>query len=285
MLTAATSLVLSNGSTLGTNANVANRLWIVAFNDAGTVRIGAINCVSTAAGGGAGRDVTIILPIAAWGIASSTAEGGAGGADSPQVFYTGTAVSSKAYTVLGYATYESGLGTAGVYASVPTRLQLFGPDVPLPGRLIQTARTDTGAVATGTTTVPNDDTIPQITEGDQYMTQAITPTSAANALCITAKAQLANSNGGTVAMITSLFQDATANAIATVETTILGATVNRLGPVFLDKMILASTTSATTFRLRAGGSGAGTTTFNGSAGSRLYGGVYNSYLQVQEIMG
>ena len=34
-----------------------------------------------------------------------------------------------------------------------------------PGTLIQTVSYQTGAVATGTAVIPNDDTIPQITEG------------------------------------------------------------------------------------------------------------------------
>ena len=51
-------------------------------------------------------------------------------------------------------------------------------------RLVQVVNTQTGAVATGTTVMPIDDTIPQNTEGDQYMTLAITPTHASNKLLI-----------------------------------------------------------------------------------------------------
>src|SRR5258706_7973472 len=43
-ITAATSLVISSGSTVGATNNVAFRLWIVGFNDAGTFRLGAVNC-------------------------------------------------------------------------------------------------------------------------------------------------------------------------------------------------------------------------------------------------
>lgn len=160
-LTSAASFVMSSGSTGGARDGIPFRFWIVSFNDAGTQRLGIINCVTSVAGVGAGSDVTQIYPLKGWGLASSSAEGGAGAADSAQVFYTGTAVSSKAYTVLGYATFEAGLATAGTYASVPTRLQRWMPGMPLPGDVIQTARNDTGAVATGTTTMPQDDSIPQ----------------------------------------------------------------------------------------------------------------------------
>ena len=44
----------------------------------------------------------------------------------------------------------------------------------------------------------------------------------------------------------------------------------------------SGTTSSITFRIRAGGNVAGTTTFNGSVGSRFFGGVYNSYIEITE---
>jgi hypothetical protein len=108
-VTAATSLTISSGSTLGTTSAVASRLWIVGFNDGGTFRLGAINITSTAS---IGDDV----------IASSTAEGGAGAADSANTFYTGTAVTSKAMKVLGYV--ESTQATAGTWATTPSKVQL-----------------------------------------------------------------------------------------------------------------------------------------------------------------
>jgi hypothetical protein len=81
--------------------------------------------------------------------------------------------------VLGYATWETGLATPGTWSAGPTRIQLFGAGEPLPGDILQVQRTDTGVVATGTTLIPFDNTPPQNTEGDQYMSQAITPSSAA----------------------------------------------------------------------------------------------------------
>jgi hypothetical protein len=109
-ITAATSFVISSGSTLGTSSGVASRLWVVGFSDAGTFRLGAINLSTYAS---MGDDV----------LASSTAEGGAGGADSAGVFYTGTAVTSKAMRVLGYV--ESTQATAGTWATTPSKVQLY----------------------------------------------------------------------------------------------------------------------------------------------------------------
>lgn len=281
-VSAASSVVVSSGSTLGTRSSVPFRLWIVLFNDGGTLRLGVINCLTTVAGSGAGSDVTAIYPLSAWGIASSTAEGGSGGADSAQVIYTGTAVTSKAFVVLGYATWESGLGTAGTWSSGPTRVQLFGPGVPLPGQTIQVARNDTGAVATGTTQTPNDDTIPQNTEGDQYMSQAITPSSAANVLDIDHRGQYVGSSINQI--IVALHQDTTANALAAVAGG-NNANANYMMPQAIAKKILAATTASTTFKIRAGLDGANTLTFNGSSGGRKFGGVSLSYLQVAEVMG
>lgn len=270
-ITAATSIVISSGSTLGTSNSLAFKIWVVGFNDGGTFRLGVINCLSG----------SNIYPLDGFGIASSTAEGGAGAADSAQVFYTGTAVTSKAYTVLGYVSYESGLATAGTYASAPTRTQLFNQDVKLPGVFVQTLYNSDSAVATGTTTIPNDDTIPQNTEGDQYMSQAITPTSAGNVVYIEHEGQYFNSAAGAPRMVAALFQDSTANALAAAAVIVDNNGARRLS---LRHSMLAGTTSATTFKIRAGGTAAGTTTFNGESAARLFGGVYNSLLRVTEIM-
>lgn len=278
-LTAATSITISSGSTLGFTSAVAGRLWIVGFNDAGTFRLGVINCVATAANPGTGRDVTGITALGAWGIASSTAEGGAGAADSAQTFYTGTAVTSKAYAVLGYSSWESGLTTAGTWVTAPTRIQLFDPSVSLPGTPVQVAFNYTGATASGSTIIPADDTIPQNTEGDQYMTQAITPSSACNALNVEAVVMLQNGNGGLNTAV--LFQDSTANGFAAL--TQPGAAA---AAITVNRLLLSQTTSSTTFKARAGNNGATAVQFNGVSGTgRLYGGIYSSRMTVTEIMG
>jgi len=271
-LTAAQSLVVSSGSTLGASNGVPFKLWIVGFNDAGVFRLGVINCLS-------GLN---IYPLGQVPLASSTAEGGAGNADSAQVFYTGTAVAAKAYVVLGYLSFETGLAAVGTWNAGPTRIQLQTPNSPLPGAILQTQQTATGAVATGTTVLPYDDTIPQSAEGDQYMSQAITPTSAANVLRVTSGSEAA-ANAGNLKITTALFQDAVANALAAV-TQATGATLNLPLITTLSHVLLAQTTAATTFKLRIGLDSAGTLTFNGVAAARLMGGVMNSYLRIEEMM-
>lgn len=267
-LTAATSLVISSGSTMGFTSAVAGRLWIVGFNDGGTFRLGSVNCLSG----------TSIMALRN-GIYSSTAEGGAGAADSAQVIYTGTAVSSKALTILGYI--EATEATAGTWATAPSLVKVLTPGDALPGDVVQNPITATGTLATGATLIPIDNTIPQITEGDQYMTQAITPKSAANLLTVKAQATLATDTAGGTNLVAAIFRDATANALSS---QLYGqSTASSAVKAVMETSVLAGSTSSTTFRFRAGGQ-SGTMTFNGAAAAAFMGGTLNSFIQVLEIM-
>jgi hypothetical protein len=148
------------------------------------------------------------------------------------------------------------------------------------GSVVQVVNTITGAVATGTTTMPNDDTIPQNTEGDEYMTLAITPKATANKLKITVVWNGINS-AGVANMIVALFQDSTADAIAAIKQTAGGGNT-MINATFVHYMA-AGTTSSTTFKVRAGCASAGTTTFNGEASARLFGGKTASSITIEEI--
>jgi len=152
-------------------------------------------------------------------------------------------------------------------------------NVKLPGDTVQVVNTQTGAVATGTTLIPRDDTIPQITEGDQYMSLAITPTSATNFLDIHVIVQA--SSTVTTDIVVALFQDSTANALAVNSS--YATTAQGVVQVSLRYRMTAGTTSATTFRVRAGGITAGTLTFNGAASGRYYGGAFVSSITIAEI--
>jgi hypothetical protein len=272
---AAQSLVIPSTATMGATSAQAFRLWIVQFNDAGTLRLGAVNCLS-------GSDAAgwSIYPLRDDVLASSTAVSAA--ADSAHVIYTGSAVTTKAMRVLGWMEWSSGLTTAGTWDAAPTKIQMYAQGQSLPGQEVQVQQTHTGAVATGTTTTPNDDTIPQSTEGDQYMTQAITPTSAANVLAVRSEGSFANSAASPSALIAALFKDAVANALKAAALTppVANGTVR----LAVDHAGLAAGTSAVTFKLRVGNATAGTTTFNGGAAARTFGGVNNSFIRVTELM-
>lgn len=101
-------LVVSSGSTLGTVANVASRLAVIAMNNAGTIELAVRNVTA-----GANLDET--------GLISTTAEGGAGAADSATVNYSTTARSNLAYRVIGYI--ESTQATPGTWVTSPSTIQ------------------------------------------------------------------------------------------------------------------------------------------------------------------
>ena len=145
-------------------------------------------------------------------------------------------------------------------------------------RLVQIQATSTGAVSTTTTTIPEDDTIPQNSEGGELLTQAITPQHADNKLFITAIAQMKPSTGRNLGL--AIFQDSTANALATNWSDDQGTQTSQ---VVLTHVMSAGTTSATTFKLRGGADSAATVTINGSGGSRLMGGVFATSLTIMEF--
>lgn len=147
------------------------------------------------------------------------------------------------------------------------------------GTCVQVAQNVTTAAATGTTIIPFDDTIPQNTEGDQYMTQAITPRSATNLLVI--DSLVVCSHTATASTQTAaIFQDSAANALA-VGSLYIG-TASAMMNIRVTHTMTAGTTSSTTFKVRVGSSNAGTTTFNGAIGNRYFGATSKSSIIIRE---
>lgn len=273
-VTAALSVVVSNGSNLGVTVNATPfKAWAAAINNAGTVELAVFQSV------GGTAPALSINDLADDQIISTTAEGGAGGADTAGVLYSTAARTNVAMRVLGYAEWDTGLATAGAWAAGPTKAQLYHPGVPLPGDVVQEAYSQDSAVATGTTNLPVDDTIPQNTEGDQYMAQAITPRSTAHLLDLMCIAQWANGTGDYLTL--ALFQDTTAGALAALLDHNDAASVSVV-PSLRHRM-RSGTVSSTTFKIRAGRNTAGTVTFNGLSGVRNYGGVSASSLKITEV--
>lgn len=164
----------ATGATLGSSNNTPFRFWVVAFNNAGTVVLALINCSVSGQ----------IFPMAEYALQSTTAISGT--ATSAGVFYTpnGTSLTSKAFCILGYIEYSSGLTTAGTYATAPTTVHLAGPFTPRPGSFIQSkqATDSTQSTHTGDTSFSNTSTA-----------VSLTPTSAINPVAISAVGSLGNS--------------------------------------------------------------------------------------------
>jgi len=105
------NLVISSGSTLGTVNAIASRIVVIALNNAGTIELAAVNI-----SGGNQLDETNLI--------TTTAEGGAGAADSANVIYSTTARTSVAYRVIGFI--DSTQATAGTWATAPSTIQGVG---------------------------------------------------------------------------------------------------------------------------------------------------------------
>ena len=145
-------------------------------------------------------------------------------------------------------------------------------------QLLQAVVTQTGAVVTGSTILPYDDTIPQITEGDEYMTVSITPKKIGSTLDISSMFH-GSSTAGSIQSI-ALFSDSNANALAA--HAIQPFTATAIFSLGLGHQMTTTSLSTITFRIRCGNNVAGTTTMNGIGGNRRFGGVSSSFLSVKE---
>lgn len=108
---AAISVTVSSGSTLGTVSAQQSRIIVLAIDNAGTVELAVVNI-----SGGTQLDETNLI--------STTAEGGAGAADSASTVYSTTARSNVAYRVVGFI--QSTQSTAGTWATAPSTIQGVG---------------------------------------------------------------------------------------------------------------------------------------------------------------
>lgn len=114
-VTAATSVVVSSGSTLGSTNGNANWVYVYALDNAGTIELAVSASKSWDEGS----------------VQTTTAEGGAGGADSKTVLYSTTQRTDKAIRLLGRV--KSTQATAGTWATAPSEISL----VPLESNRVQ----------------------------------------------------------------------------------------------------------------------------------------------------
>jgi len=130
-----------------------------------------------------------------------------------------------------------------------------------------------------TGTIPFDDTKPQNGEGDDIVSVAVTPLSAASILYIDATVHMSNETNGTF-MIAALFKDADLDALSSAWATSVNnddiATLN------LHYRVAAGSVVARTYMLQAGAS-AGNSNANGRNGARVLGGALISSVRVTEV--
>ncbi len=256
--TGALSIQIYSAATLGAANGTPFRAWIVAFNAGGTAQLGVINCSNS--NGVFGLDET--------GVASSHAM--TVGATSTGIFYTpaNTTATASAFRIIGFASYESGLVTAGTYNNPPTVMQLFGPGVKKPGDVVQRVFT-TNSASTSTNSSTKVQTSTNAT---------IIPTSAVNLI----KAAVA---GGVISAAGSspVAAQISRGAVPTLIGNETGmAAVSGGSSVSLQAIDAPATTSSTTYFvytwLPTGGSAG---TWLGTSQSL----VYSSVMTLAEIMG
>ncbi len=143
---------------------------------------------------------------------------------------------------------------------------------------LQIVSTSTSArISTTGTSIPDDDTIPQISEGTSILSLAITPKSASSNLLIifaTGGTPTASSAG-----ISALFVDATANALAASYIGQRGSGSSYSG--VLHYTTASGSTTARTYQVRIGG---GNFQVNSGSSARRFGGVAATFLIIIEYI-
>ena len=149
------------------------------------------------------------------------------------------------------------------------------------GKVLQVVHVESGSVLTHTTVMPSDDTINTNTEGGELFTLAITPANASNKLIIQYIVHYSHTASNNY-ITGNLYQDSTSASINTITMNVIRTGTD------MDSMVgwhymTAGTTSATTFKVRAGANNGGTFTMNGTNGNQYGGGTLLSGMTIWEL--
>lgn len=196
---------------------------------------------------------------------------------------TAYAVMCGGTTGTGAVQSVSGVGTSGQVltsngaAALPT-WQASGAGGS--GIVQQEEYSEVTSTATVTGSIPQDDTIPQNTEGSEQVTVTITPGDAANILFI--EAVFSGACSSPRGVVTALFQDSTADALSA--TFDACSSPNNSIQSYLAYRMVAGTTSPTTFKIRVSGDGVGTLYRNAKFnGTGIFGGILSTWIRVTEM--
>lgn len=152
-----------------------------------------------------------------------------------------------------------------------------------PGAVLQQVSSIVTSRVSCTTPIPYDDTIPQISEGDQVLTVTITPKYANSVIVIQSNiiAMCVTSWSNNVC---ALFRNSDVNAIAANAISPGGAVgLNYCAPLFFSQT--AGTTSAITYSIRTGPlNGSYSIVVNANGANRILGGVCASTLTATEYL-
>jgi len=150
-----------------------------------------------------------------------------------------------------------------------------------PGKLLQEVTSTSAAYTAVTAEIPYDDTIPQNTEGQEFLTVAITPKAATSTLVISGSLITNHAGDGGVDTF-AVFKDSDTGAIYAA---FVAGPANTGHAVAFSYRVSAASTAARTYKLRVGTDSPTSSTLqiNGYNGARILGGVVVSSFTVQEI--
>lgn len=135
-----------------------------------------------------------------------------------------------------------------------------------------------------TSAIPLDDTIPQNTEGAEFLTANITPLATTSKILVRAVVHVANDNATYINGI-ALFRNSTAGALAAAWSRTVSAN-SPVSAMVLEYLDSPSSVSALTYKLRGGtvgGTGGQTFQVNGGSGTRYLGGALVTTLTLMEV--
>lgn len=272
-IVSAMSLAITSGSTLGTVSGQAHRIYFGFANDNGTLRLFVYQPIAYTS-----ADEFTHATIVDGQTYTSTAEGGAGGADLAQTLYTATAMGTpRRVRVVGY--WEGSQATAGTWVSAVTLVHVLKPGDRRSGDVVQTHWYRSGALQQTSSAIPYDDTIPQNAEGAEWANRNITPSAAPNIIQIEAALILEAASIVNMALFKNT--DADAKAVVHAREVDASSTVGATLPLFHQEV--ANTTSATAWKIRFGKDTAANCSVNGDGANRRFGGAANSRMVMREI--
>ena len=182
----------------------------------------------------------------------------------------------------------TGISVGGLNDSIITSSELANAAVTsaklasgVGGKVLQVVYGSSNSVFSTLASIPNDDTIPQNTEGLEFLTQSITPVSASSDLIIQVNCPCITSNMTGNHMV-ALFRDSTANAIASASTVVASNDYEEV--LTLVHKEAASSTNETTFKCRFGSNSTTYTTYlNQRVGGRILGGTLAVSIVIYEV--
>lgn len=255
-----TSVVLPASGTLGFGNNEAGRIYIYALDNTGTVEA-ALGRKGNFDEGQLHDTVAI-----------------SAGSNLDTYLYSTTARTNVPIRLIGYIEITTG-STAGNWSNSPARLQNYGPGVRRTGEVVRIFTTTSSALHSGTTTTPNDNTIPQSNEGVRFFELPVSFTSAINR--VRYEGSILYQNGTGIQATLHLHRPQIVDAFYAISSNIAAASTFSYA---FQYETLTGVVNSTTITLRIGASAGSTGEINAiAAGTAAYNGVAGSIFMVTEV--